>query len=117
VGQVVEEARRDGVYVPRSLTTAYKNAISPEQEQKSPGNRAIEHRLRSIIRWNAGLRRRVLRRRDRKRRKLRHCSIWRQGFGTDCCTGCEVAHAGLNSSRRTLNLQGFHRFGLRTQRT
>ena len=53
VDQVVEEARRDGVYVPRSLTTAYKNTISPEQEQKSPGNRAIEHRLRSIIRWNA----------------------------------------------------------------
>jgi pyruvate dehydrogenase E1 component len=53
VGRLVDEARRDGVYVPRSLTTAYKNTISPEQEQKSPGDRAIEHRLRSIIRWNA----------------------------------------------------------------
>ena len=39
--------------MPRSLTTAYKNTIPPEQEQKSPGDRAIEHRLRSIIRWNA----------------------------------------------------------------
>ena len=53
VGRLVDEARRDGVYVPRSLTTAYKNTIPPEQEQKSPGDRAIEHRLRSIIRWNA----------------------------------------------------------------
>jgi pyruvate dehydrogenase E1 component len=53
LSRLVDEARREGVYVPRSLTTAYKNTISPEQEQKSPGDRAIEHRLRSIIRWNA----------------------------------------------------------------
>ncbi len=51
--RLVDEAGRDGIYVPRSLTTAYKNTISPEQEQKSPGDRAIEHRLRSVIRWNA----------------------------------------------------------------
>ena len=50
---VVDQARRDGLYVPRSLTTAYKNTIAPEAEEKSPGDRAIEHRLRSIIRWNA----------------------------------------------------------------
>jgi pyruvate dehydrogenase E1 component len=53
VGRVVDEAQRDGVYVPRSLTSAYKNTISPEQEQKSPGDRAIEQRLSAIIRWNA----------------------------------------------------------------
>ncbi len=53
MSRLVDGARRDGVYVPRSLTTAYKNTIAPEQEQKSPGDRAIEHRLRSIIRWNA----------------------------------------------------------------
>ena len=50
---VVDQARREGLYVPRSLTTAYKNTIAPEAEEKSPGDRAIEHRLRSIIRWNA----------------------------------------------------------------
>ena len=49
----MDAARRDGAYVPHSLTTAYKNTLSPEQEQKSPGDRAIEHRMRSIIRWNA----------------------------------------------------------------
>jgi pyruvate dehydrogenase E1 component len=53
VGRVLDEARRNGVYVPRSLTTAYRNTISPEQEQKSPGDRVLERRLRSIIRWNA----------------------------------------------------------------
>ncbi len=53
VNRLVDEARREGVYLPRSLNTAYKNTIPPEQEEKSPGDRAIEHRLRSIIRWNA----------------------------------------------------------------
>ena len=53
VNRLVDQARRDGLYIPRSLTTAYKNTIPPEQEARSPGDRAIEHRLRSIIRWNA----------------------------------------------------------------
>ncbi len=53
INRLVDEARREGIYVPRSLTTAYKNTISFEQEEKSTGDRAIEHRLRSIIRWNA----------------------------------------------------------------
>jgi pyruvate dehydrogenase E1 component len=53
VNRLVDEARREGIYVPRSLTTAYKNTIDPEQELKSSGDRAIEHRLRSITRWNA----------------------------------------------------------------
>jgi pyruvate dehydrogenase E1 component len=53
LNRLVDEGRRDGVYVPRSLNTAYKNTIPPEKEEKSTGNREIEHRLRSIIRWNA----------------------------------------------------------------
>ena len=48
VNHLVDQARRDGLYIPRSLTTAYKNTIPPEQEVKAPGDRAIEHRLRSI---------------------------------------------------------------------
>src|SRR6476619_2479280 len=53
INRLVDQGRRDGVYVPRSLNTAYCNTIPPEREEKSPGDRAIEHRLRSIIRWNA----------------------------------------------------------------
>jgi len=53
LNRLVDEGRREGVYVPRSLNTAYKNTIPPEKEEKSTGNREIEHRLRSIIRWNA----------------------------------------------------------------
>ena len=34
-------------------TTPYLNTIPPEQEEKSPGNRELEHKIRSAIRWNA----------------------------------------------------------------
>ncbi|MDZ4355579.1 MAG: pyruvate dehydrogenase (acetyl-transferring), homodimeric type [Variovorax sp.] len=53
VNRLVDLARNDGVYVPRSLNTAYKNTIEPQDQAKSSGDREIEHRLRSIIRWNA----------------------------------------------------------------
>ena len=53
VNTVVDEARRDGLFVPHALTTAYKNTIPPQMEEKSTGNRDIESRIRSLIRWNA----------------------------------------------------------------
>jgi pyruvate dehydrogenase E1 component len=53
VGKLVDAARRDGTYVPQSLNTPYINTIPPEREERSPGDRDIEHRIRSIIRWNA----------------------------------------------------------------
>lgn len=51
--KLAEEARRDGALVPHSLNTPYLNTIPPEKEERSPGNRDVEHRLRSMIRWNA----------------------------------------------------------------
>jgi pyruvate dehydrogenase E1 component len=53
VNAVVDAARRDRLYVPQSLTTPYCNTIPPGEQPPLPGDRAIEHRLRSIIRWNA----------------------------------------------------------------
>lgn len=53
LGKLVDEARRAGIYIPRSLTTAYTNTIPADKEERSPGNREIEHRIRSVIRWNA----------------------------------------------------------------
>nr|MBP7969202.1 pyruvate dehydrogenase (acetyl-transferring), homodimeric type [Neisseria sp.] len=38
---------------PFDATTAYLNTIPVGKEQKSPGNQELEHRIRSIIRWNA----------------------------------------------------------------
>ncbi|HEV7913427.1 MAG TPA: pyruvate dehydrogenase (acetyl-transferring), homodimeric type, partial [Albitalea sp.] len=53
VDSLVDAARRQGVAVAQTLTTPYCNTIPPEREEHSSGDRAIEHRLRSIIRWNA----------------------------------------------------------------
>ncbi|MDN5854673.1 MAG: pyruvate dehydrogenase (acetyl-transferring), homodimeric type, partial [Actinomycetia bacterium] len=47
------EARRNGVPVPYSANTPYLNTIAPQLEARHPGDRAIEHRIRSLIRWNA----------------------------------------------------------------
>lgn len=51
--RLVEGARRTGDYVPPALTTVYCNTIPADREAKSPGDRAVEHRIRSAIRWNA----------------------------------------------------------------
>jgi pyruvate dehydrogenase E1 component len=53
LGKLVEKARRSGVYLPFSARTAYLNTIPPDREEYTPGDPAIEWRLRSIIRWNA----------------------------------------------------------------
>ena len=51
--QLVDKARRSGAYLPYSANTAYINTIPPHLEEHIPGDQAIEHRLRSIVRWNA----------------------------------------------------------------
>ena len=42
-----------GIVVPFSATTPYLNTIRPEQQTPHPGDRIIEHRIRSLVRWNA----------------------------------------------------------------
>ena len=51
--ELFTEARRKGTPVPYSGTTPYLNTIAPDREPRHPGNRAIEHKIRSLIRWNA----------------------------------------------------------------
>jgi len=46
-------ARRDGVEIPIETTTPYINTIPPTKQPAYPGNREIERRIKSIIRWNA----------------------------------------------------------------
>ena len=48
-----EEAGRAGIVQPSSLNTPYVNTIPVEREARADWNRDIEHRIRSIIRWNA----------------------------------------------------------------
>ena len=51
--KLVDKARRSGAYLPYSANTAYINTIPPHLEAKSPGDHALEERIRSITRWNA----------------------------------------------------------------
>jgi pyruvate dehydrogenase E1 component len=49
----VEAARKNGARLPFAANTAYLNTIHRDEEVPHPGDRAIEHRIRSAIRWNA----------------------------------------------------------------
>ena len=53
LGKAVEAARRQGANVPFAANTAYINTIAPHHEEPHPGNRDIEQRIRSAVRWNA----------------------------------------------------------------
>ncbi|KMO38382.1 pyruvate dehydrogenase (acetyl-transferring), homodimeric type [Methylobacterium aquaticum] len=53
IEQVIEGARKKGAPVPYSANTAYLNTIPVDKQPPHPGDRAIEHRIRSAIRWNA----------------------------------------------------------------
>ncbi|MFC3550456.1 pyruvate dehydrogenase (acetyl-transferring), homodimeric type [Lysobacter cavernae] len=50
---MVEVTRRAGAHLPFQSTTDYINTIPAHLEAKSPGDAAMEWRIRSIIRWNA----------------------------------------------------------------
>jgi pyruvate dehydrogenase E1 component len=46
-------ARKSGVDVPFTATTPFINTIPPSQQPPFPGNREIERRIKSLLRWNA----------------------------------------------------------------
>jgi pyruvate dehydrogenase E1 component len=48
-----QQARRAGVDRPATMNTAYINTIPVDKQPPYPGNREIERRIKSIIRWNA----------------------------------------------------------------
>jgi pyruvate dehydrogenase E1 component len=51
--RLIDKARRSGAYLPYSANTAYLNTIPVQQQEPFPGDRAMERRIRSIVRWNA----------------------------------------------------------------
>jgi pyruvate dehydrogenase E1 component len=51
--RLVDKARRSGAYIPFSANTAYINTIPTHMEERSPGDAALEERIRSYCRWNA----------------------------------------------------------------
>ena len=50
---LIGKARHSGAFIPFSANTAYINTIPPHLEERSPGNAALEERIRSYCRWNA----------------------------------------------------------------
>jgi len=53
IEKLTEKARTSGVYIPFSPYTPYVNTIPPHLEERSPGDAALEERIRSYCRWNA----------------------------------------------------------------
>ena len=51
--RLIDKARRSGADLPYSANTAYLNTIPSQREQYTPGDPALEWRIRSINRWNA----------------------------------------------------------------
>ncbi len=51
--KLIDNARRNGAGIPHSANTAYLNTIPVNQEPKMPGNRDLERKIKSIVRWNA----------------------------------------------------------------
>jgi pyruvate dehydrogenase E1 component len=50
---LVDLARRSGGHLPYDATTAYINTIPTHLEARNPGDREMERRIKSIVRWNA----------------------------------------------------------------
>ncbi|MGE5087637.1 MAG: pyruvate dehydrogenase (acetyl-transferring), homodimeric type [Candidatus Levyibacteriota bacterium] len=53
IEQLIDKARRSGAYLPFSANTAYINTIPVDSQVRIPGDQNIEHRIRSVARWNA----------------------------------------------------------------
>ncbi len=51
--KLIDKARRSGAYLPHKAQTAYLNTIPPHMEERSPGDAALEDRIRAYCRWNA----------------------------------------------------------------
>jgi len=51
--KLIDKARRSGAYLPYTANTAYVNTIPLSTQRPIPGDQAIEHIIRSVIRWNA----------------------------------------------------------------
>jgi pyruvate dehydrogenase E1 component len=51
--ELADRLRESGLEIPDRISTPYLNTIPAEKEPKYPGNREIERRIKSYVRWNA----------------------------------------------------------------
>ena len=50
---IIQRARESGVVVPVQFNTPYINTIPEDEEVPYPGDRHLERRIKSLMRWNA----------------------------------------------------------------
>ena len=53
IEKLIAHSRAQGIKIPYSGSTEYINTISLTDQEPYPGNRLLERRIKSIIRWNA----------------------------------------------------------------
>ena len=53
LNNLLDKARQRGAYLPYNANTPYVNTIPPDRQPRYPGDREIERRISSIVRWNA----------------------------------------------------------------
>lgn len=53
ISLLMERAEKNGIRLKAKLNTPYINTISKENEVAYPGDRGLERKIKSIIRWNA----------------------------------------------------------------
>ncbi len=51
--QLIGKLQRSGVRISSPIATPYVNTIPPDREPAYPGNREIERKIKSYVRWNA----------------------------------------------------------------
>ena len=51
--KLIDFAERQGARMPFNTNTPFINTIHPFEQKPFPGNRAIERRIKSLVRWNA----------------------------------------------------------------
>jgi len=55
IAKLLRRAHDRDIGVPRTVSTPYINTIPPDFDRPFPGDKALERRLRRIIRWNAAV--------------------------------------------------------------
>ena len=53
LNRLIQRSYQNGIRLPFTANTPYVNTIPVEKQPPYPGNRKIERRIKSLIRWNA----------------------------------------------------------------
>jgi len=53
LNRLEDKARERGLEIPLGHTTPYCNTIPPDKQPPRPGDREMERRIKSMVRWNA----------------------------------------------------------------